>query len=359
MLAPNSGELIMSVRIESVNGMRGLAALSIFYMHTLSQFTPPGTLALGPVSLGTVLSCAWVGVNFFFVLSGFVLYLPYADGNRIGIADFYRRRWLRLMPLLYLNALVCVALYSGYNVLDHDLWMICFHTLLATFFFNSTYPEIPGNGPLWSISVEFWMSAAFPLLVTVARRWGFWRVCAALFLLTMLARLTEHGIFSTFILGRAGVFLHSLNEFMLGVILAHVYRRHEDFLVGLRRYAPLALAVGIALIVMVFHIHVRVGHTSPPITACFHSRSARPGSGAGLRRSDRRPHRFPEHTADRVAVAALRHDVLFDLYLAHAASRPLCQRDQLHLLDGSFPDHGGDAGPCPGILVRYLSFRRV
>jgi peptidoglycan/LPS O-acetylase OafA/YrhL len=182
------------MRLEVVNGLRGLSALSIFYVHTLSQFTPPGKIGFEAFglswSIGHILWSLWVGVNFFFFLSGFVLYLPYAHGQEVRAVTFYRKRALRLLPLLYVITAACVLAYGTWNVYDATLRNVVVHTALATFFFALSVGEIPGNPALWSLCVEVWMSVLFPLLVLGCRRHGFTLFVGAWFAGTVLLKLT-------------------------------------------------------------------------------------------------------------------------------------------------------------------------
>jgi peptidoglycan/LPS O-acetylase OafA/YrhL len=165
------------MRLEVVNGLRGLSALSIFYIYTLSQFTPPGTFGFEAFgfswSLGHILGSMWVGVNFFFFLSGFVLFLPFARGHEVQLSAFYRKRALRLLPLLYVVTTACLLAYGAWNVYDSALRNVILHAALGTFFFSLSVREIPGNPALWSLSVEIWMSVLFPFLVLACRRLGF------------------------------------------------------------------------------------------------------------------------------------------------------------------------------------------
>lgn len=160
-------------RLPAVNGLRGIACLSVFYMHALSGYTLPGYLGfdLGglSISLGHILSSAWFGVNLFFVLSGFVLYLPFADGKTLHVPEFFWRRFLRLMPLYYLVTLACIVVFRPPLTNSDNLWLLL-NTLVGTFFFVPSAGEVPGNSPLWSISIEIWLSAALPLLIWSRRR---------------------------------------------------------------------------------------------------------------------------------------------------------------------------------------------
>jgi peptidoglycan/LPS O-acetylase OafA/YrhL len=76
-------------------------------------------------------------VNLFFILSGFVLFLPYAAGQRVmaswaDVRHFYGRRFLRLMPLYYFAAVVILVLAgpmldsAGFATLATDLATVRF-----------------------------------------------------------------------------------------------------------------------------------------------------------------------------------------------------------------------------------------
>lgn len=136
-------------RLPAVNGLRGIACLSVFYMHALSGYTLPGYLGfdLGglSISLGHILSSAWFGVNLFFVLSGFVLYLPFADGKTLHVPEFFWRRFLRLMPLYYLVTLACIVVFRPPLTNSDNLWLLL-NTLVGTFFFVPSAGEVPGSG---------------------------------------------------------------------------------------------------------------------------------------------------------------------------------------------------------------------
>src|SRR4051812_26362219 len=83
-------------RFPALDGFRGVAMLTVVGCHLI--------WATGPlVPLDQVLVRGWVGVDLFFVLSGFLItgILVDARGSSGYFADFYRRRALRIFPIYF------------------------------------------------------------------------------------------------------------------------------------------------------------------------------------------------------------------------------------------------------------------
>src|SRR5271169_2972100 len=114
-------------KLDVINGLRGAAIVAVVWHHLFGLYFKPGSeIALGPAITQPLffLSYGWIGVQLFFVLSGFVLYLPFARGKATmaSWADwkrYYGRRAARLLPLYYLVALLCLVLNQVPPV--HDL----------------------------------------------------------------------------------------------------------------------------------------------------------------------------------------------------------------------------------------------
>ena len=106
-------------RIPVVDGLRGIAILAVLQTHLFVDLTPSGWGSIGLFTYQDLvipicplpLAHGWMGVNLFFVLSGFVLSLPYAEKRRrIETWDdakaFWRHRARRLMPLYYFTVVI-------------------------------------------------------------------------------------------------------------------------------------------------------------------------------------------------------------------------------------------------------------
>ncbi len=86
-------------RYEILDGLRGVAAVVILVYHLFE-------------ACGTVLGHAYLGVDFFFALSGFVIGYAYDDRwDRMSVGDFFKRRLVRLHPMLIMGTTVGFLLY--------------------------------------------------------------------------------------------------------------------------------------------------------------------------------------------------------------------------------------------------------
>ena len=150
-------------RFDAVDSLRGLAALSIFAFHLTLQpgFLPPA--ALQPYAAN--LTC---GVSVFFVLSGFVIYRPFARRRLAGepapsLRRYAARRVARIAPA-YWVALAVIAVWLG---LGDGGWLR--YAAFLQVYDRGT--SVGGIGQAWSICVEVTFYAAVAgLAVLLARR---------------------------------------------------------------------------------------------------------------------------------------------------------------------------------------------
>ncbi|MEZ4366145.1 MAG: acyltransferase [Kofleriaceae bacterium] len=244
-----------TTRLGVLNGLRGIALLAVVHHHLLSPLFPIGwaTVDLGAaaMSVGAPLSHGYVGVHLFFVLSGFVLYLPYADGRRAmatraDLIGFYRRRAARLLPLYYVCLAVTLALVAPPPPTAAGLGDAL---LLGTFTFPFTTSmwSPPQNWVLWSLGVEVWLSVLFPLLLVAAARIGVVRLTAVAVAVALATRLLGHGraafdVGNPYLDALSDSVLGRLDDFVLGMAALAWWRRRPD------GSAAAPLAAGAALV---------------------------------------------------------------------------------------------------------------
>src|SRR6476661_11002704 len=148
---------------ERVGHLRSLTSLRFFaaalvVMHHISVFAP----GLGVIGLLT--PSGYVGVTFFFVLSGFVLTYSWNADDRAP--RFYRRRFARVYPvhLLFLVVGMVPALGNPYwSALPANL------TLLQAWSPNEMVSR-SFSGVSWSLSCELFFYATFPMLIGLLAR---------------------------------------------------------------------------------------------------------------------------------------------------------------------------------------------
>jgi peptidoglycan/LPS O-acetylase OafA/YrhL len=158
----------------NLTGLRGIAAGWVVLFHLWLAAGSP-RLAWGPLDLTAVFSSGYLGVDLFFVLSGFLLGLPFmrwalgeAPFPRLG--RFWKRRALRVLPAFYaqLGVLVLLALV-GIGTLPP--WQ----ELLAYVSMEFVYFGFPlWNGVWWTLPVEWNFYLVLPLLgfILGRARWG-------------------------------------------------------------------------------------------------------------------------------------------------------------------------------------------
>lgn len=221
-------------KLSVINGLRGWAIVAVIYHHLLSKVTPAGTGSLELLGLEllplTILSNGWLGVNLFFMLSGFVLAYPYLLGRRhfdsLGeTGAFYSHRAKRLLPLYYFSVLVCLVFVTGKSLASWEALREV--ALLGTLTFNFTsdmwFPR--QNWVLWSLGIEFWFSIIFPVLILSIQRFGIAKVFLLVLVVSLATRLYGnpdiplvvplHPVRDS-LLGR-------LDEFFWGIVVCHFY----------------------------------------------------------------------------------------------------------------------------------------
>jgi len=166
------------VVVPAIDGFRGLAALAVLLYHV----TYGAGLAAGPGWLSSVFMSGYVGVDFFFVISGFVLFLPTVlAGGRFGNLGAYAvRRAARILPAYYVVLVAAVALQPLLSFSDTALpWngrTGAFSFLLHLSFLQHSlgllrgYPEgFLVVGVVWTLTLE----ATFYLILPLVASWYF------------------------------------------------------------------------------------------------------------------------------------------------------------------------------------------
>ncbi|MDR2514080.1 MAG: acyltransferase [Christensenellaceae bacterium] len=159
-------------RIPALDGIRSLLMLLLMLFHFWQQdWISMPSLVLGPFHINGYLVAAlgFLGVEVLCVLSGFLLYLPLAGGEKLRPGAFFFKRFVRIYPSYLLALLVCAIFpLSPFPSLQDLLFQLGGHLLCLNlhpaFFFDRF------NGTFWFISLEFCFTLLFPLLVPAMRK---------------------------------------------------------------------------------------------------------------------------------------------------------------------------------------------
>ena len=175
-------------RIDSLDGLRGVAALVVVGYHCLllaptleaTQRGHPPATAFEWVITYTPLRVLWAGqeaVWIFFVLSGFVLVRPYLAGRRLEVGRYYLRRFIRLYLPFFASFAVAVLLRAVPHdpVAGQSWWVVSHAAPVDTVGAVHTSVLVLGNkvdldNVWWSLQWEVWFSVLLPIVVVVVLR---------------------------------------------------------------------------------------------------------------------------------------------------------------------------------------------
>lgn len=239
--------------IAALDGVRAMAFLIVLILHM--------RLMTAQLNLWNPYSKPWLdaftragfsGVTLFFVLSGFLLFLPYSQALLFqkswpATKVYYMRRVLRILPVYFFAIFILVMLQNPYLIDPHN-WAKLFPFLTMTMDFSNSQPI---DGPLWTLAVEFQYYLILPFIalsiygltrVVRVERAGqrIWVVVGALLALIVLELvvrycgdyLTGHP-HATFVVSRAvlnGIFAalygekgKFIEDFAVGMLIAVCY----------------------------------------------------------------------------------------------------------------------------------------
>jgi peptidoglycan/LPS O-acetylase OafA/YrhL len=115
----------------------------------------------------SVFSEGFLGVSFFFILSGFILALNYREkflNKKITLKKFYVARFARIYPLYFVTMLASIpAMYSSFKILLYNAFLIQSYIPDQKYFFSY-------NAPSWSISDEMFFYVLFPVLIVISHK---------------------------------------------------------------------------------------------------------------------------------------------------------------------------------------------
>ena len=165
----------VQTRIAALDGLRALAALSVLGLHVwYASGRPQLDTPVGPFAT-TLLAAGYVGVDFFFVLSGFVLFLPVClnSGEFGSVRTYALRRAARILPLYWTTLVVSMlglrlftaepqaSAHLGANLFLHLTFL--FHPIASL---TGLMEGFGANKVVWTLSLEVLFYLLLPLVAT-------------------------------------------------------------------------------------------------------------------------------------------------------------------------------------------------
>jgi len=236
--------------IPALDGIRALAILLVV-PHNVDMANAPYPAYLYPIA--TVLHAGWIGVQLFFVLSGFLITGKLLDSRGADnyFRGFFGKRVLRIFPLYY--AVLCIAFVIAPRFLtmpeqlhaseSHEIWLWLFVANWTEPFTGVVY----GFAHFWSLCVEEQFYLLWPLVVLLCGPRTLVKVCVATAVVALVVRCAlvaahfPHEALYLFTVCR-------MDALTLGAAAAALIRIPEAA-AALRRLAPRLTWVTVALLV--------------------------------------------------------------------------------------------------------------
>lgn len=159
-------------RYEILDGLRGVASIIVVAFHLFETYSK--------VPAYQILNHGYLAVDFFFVLSGFVIGYAYDDRwDRMSLKDFFKRRLVRLHPMVIMGTLLGALLFylgecDAFPLISHTPWWMMLLMMLLGFTMLPALSkwDIRGwgetnslNGPTWSLMWEYLANILYAVFI--------------------------------------------------------------------------------------------------------------------------------------------------------------------------------------------------
>ena len=227
-----------------IDGLRAIAVLLVVIHHAFPQILPSG----------------FIGVDLFFVISGFLIstiIFQNLENGTFSFSDFYVRRIKRIFPALILVLLACLV-YGWFTLLPADYKQLGKHTLAGAafvsnfaFWYESGYfdgdSKLKPLLHLWSLGIEEQYYIVWPLIVWLAwkKKVNLLKLCIVLLVVSFAANLVivRSNTVSAFFSPASRFW-----ELLIGSVLAYV--KLHKLVTKKERHSNLSAWLGLSLLVI-------------------------------------------------------------------------------------------------------------
>jgi exopolysaccharide production protein ExoZ len=301
----------------AIEFFRGVAAWMVLTSHYAVFFgTEPN-----------ILNFLWTGVDFFFVISGFIFGKIIYSSN-ISLRAYAIRRLFRIYPLYFISLLLYLMLATAHPdkllfFIKHLFLLHTTHSTQEAFFFNPAY---------WSLPVEMEFYLSVPLLAFLLSRlknalyWLFWlNLLITLWIAAHAAPLPQPNIYTILRFHLPAILL----EFWVGIYLYRVYLTHQHQAVSPRFAATIFILGGVILTILATCFVVQRGEIDNYLfSKAYFNFLAAVGYGCVLL-----PFLLQQHI--HLKICAFMGNISYGVYLFHHFVPKLFNELGLHLTGGS------------------------
>ena len=244
------------VYFENLNGLRFLSFLSVFLFHSFhTDFAYIKDSSLYGFVKWDLFGNGNIGVNFFFVLSGFLItFLLIEEKKLLGNIDlkkFWARRILRIWPLFYLCVLfgffVFPILKTMFGQTPNEPASILYYlTFTNNFDFIRAHPDASILGVLWSVAIEEQFYLVWPIILFVLPIKKYWIAFAAVITGSILFIAST----DSFLIHQYHT-LSCIGDMAVGALGAWLVSENSAFrarLINLKKYQVAGIYIGFLLL---------------------------------------------------------------------------------------------------------------
>lgn len=226
-----------SIYFENLDGLRFLSFLAVLLFH--SFYTESTEILNNPnyKAITKIFSSGFLGVNFFFVLSGFLItYLLFAEfekNQKINIFSFYIRRILRIWPLYILIVIIGFIGWPIFKNMFNESFVEKSNWLYYIFFTSNfevaiikILPSSAILGILWSIAIEEQFYLIWPHLTKHFKKGSFVLLCCLIIVASIIFRFYYRDDYSI-------IYYHTLSvisDMAIGGLIAYFAFFNNTFL---------------------------------------------------------------------------------------------------------------------------------
>ena len=256
--------LPVPARDNVLDGLRGIAVALVVLYH-LHEYVPqlwPGETAFGESgALGKLMGFFWIGVDLFYMLSGYLIGSAVLKPSVWDPARFVKNRLTRIVPAYYVSMFLVLILIEQHFLKSPQGWV---HIGLHALFLQGLQPwsMFSINGPYWTLSVEFGFYAVMLTLAPFLRTRWVWGLLLGMLAVGLLWRSSvwlqvEQAQRYFWALQLPG----AIDEFAAGLTLAALQHRHGWLARGHRGNAltgAVLLLVGTVLVGACLNFFIRL-----------------------------------------------------------------------------------------------------